>query len=177
MQPLQIWIGRIDIRLPTNEPVALLSAIEETVAPLVAAANSDAAAPAPRKTGIEVLGDVEIDHDSGLMWTTEDLPGGRGSFDTLSKAAAACRAGGYDDWQLPDPKEALTRIDYAKHGPAIRAEGSQSWKSDYYWTRTECRWDKAYVWVVHFDDGFVLGYPRGLSYAFGRAVRRVSSSQ
>jgi hypothetical protein len=129
------------------------------------------------KTGIEILADVVIDHDHGLMWTRDNLPGGRASHATIAQAASDCRIGGFDDWQLPSPQQALTLVDYSKFNPCVDTTAFPSCKPNAYWTNTECAFDASFVWVVYFDYGPVYYFPRDGDSAFGRAVRRVSASQ
>ena len=129
------------------------------------------------KSGIEILADVVIDHDRGLMWTREDVQSEYGSYAKFERAVAECRIGGYSDWQVPEEQELITLRKLTTYNPCIDTEAFPTCKSGPYWSKTECAWNAAFVWVVLFLDGSVNVYHRAHPYAFGRAVRRVSSSQ
>ncbi len=67
----------------------------------------------------EVRGDgTLLDARTGLQWQLAPLPG----LDTQAAAQDACdklTLAGLQDWRLPTVAEALTAIDFARHGPAL----------------------------------------------------------
>ena len=126
---------------------------------------------------IQIPEGVDYDPVTGLMWTRDDLPGGRMQYAAFERAVADCRVGGFDDWSAPERGELETILKLTTFDPCVDRERFPTCKSAAYWSRTECAFDKAYVWVVNFNNGYVFDYHRGYGGAFGRAVRRVSSSQ
>ena len=73
--------------------------------------------------------------------------------------------------RLPTVKELRSLIDYEKHDPAIDKDFFSDTKSSWYWTSTECAWNKSgAAWVVYFGYGNV-GYNFKVSASYVRPVR------
>lgn len=60
--------------------------------------------------------------------------------------------------RLPTVKELRSLVDYEKHDPCIDKDFFPDTKCSWYWTSTECNWNKAgSAWVVGFSNGGVYG--------------------
>ena len=129
------------------------------------------------KTGLEVLADIVIDHATGLMWTRDNVQGEYDTFAKFESAAKACRAGGFDDWQVPERHELTSLLDLSRFDPCINTDAFPNCEAGAYWSKTPCAFNASFVWVVYFYSGGVNYFHRDGYCAFGRAVRRVSASQ
>ena len=122
--------------------------------------------PANVQSHFKIDGDVVTDVLTGLMWTRENVPGGRKSWADAKKAAAAITIGGYTDWRLPTIRELLSIVDYEKSDPAIDTAVFKC-ESAWYWSSTpyppspgDCSWGVDFGggssgWCFQGDEGFV----------------------
>lgn len=130
---------------------------------------------APLVSALAVLDE----HDAGgwvrignLEWSKTLCNGKRVNHAAAEKACAALGEG----WRLPTVEELLALSDRTRVSPAIDTDAFPDTRSDWYWTSTVHAPDSSYAWLVYFNDGSANYYHRGLSLAFVRAVRPVSSS-
>ena len=61
--------------------------------------------------------------------------------------------GGHDDWRLPNRRELISIVDYAKHTPAIKESVFQNIIPSYYWSSSSYATDSSYAWTVRFSNG------------------------
>lgn len=101
----------------------------------------------------ETRGDVVLDRRTGLMWSRENLPGGRMNWAAAKQAAEKCALAGYTDWRLPSIRELLSLVDYERHEPAI---DTTVFKCDaaWYWSSTPLASSPGgCAWFVNFGYG------------------------
>lgn len=104
---------------------------------------------------------------TGLEWSHTLLDGEKVNYEKAEKAVAELG----DGWRLPTREELLTLVDLTCHDPCIDTDKYPDTKSGYYWTSSECAWNKDEArWVVGFYYGSVLGSHLDY-YACVRAVR------
>ena len=125
---------------------------------------------ADRLPEFEVQGDTVLDRRTGLMWSRQNIAGGRKSWIEAKKAAEGCSLGGYGDWRLPTIRELLSIVDYERHNPAIDTTVFEC-SPDWYWTSTPLNSSPGVcAWYVFFDDGDAGWYGQG-GNGFVRACR------
>jgi len=109
--------------------------------------------------------------DSGtlLMWQQ-----GESSVVTWEAALTTCEIStlaGYTDWRLPNHKELLSLVDYAKTTtPAINMTLFPGALSSRYWSSTTVADYTAHAWSVDFDYGDSIDDGKTLTY-YARCVR------
>ncbi|EME71412.1 hypothetical protein H261_03348 [Paramagnetospirillum caucaseum] len=74
------------------------------------------------------------------------------------KLAAACRAGGHEDWQLPSRRDALAMAEKllptgSQTPEAFREGGEQALERSWYWTAAEVDGEPGYAWLQYFGYG------------------------
>ncbi len=77
------------------------------------------------------------------------------------------------DWRLPNAKELVSLVDYAKRGPSINATMFPNAKSVPYWSSTSDNLDRMGAWTVNFLDGGLSDTTKST----GAQVRCVRGSQ
>ncbi len=92
------------------------------------------------------------------------------------KHAAACRAGGHDDWQLPSRRDALALAEKllptgSETPDAFRDGGEQAFERAWHWTGAEVDGAPGYAWVQCFHYGYQYSYGKGIIHRV-RAVRK-----
>jgi hypothetical protein len=129
---------------------------------------------ASKPARFELRGDLVIDHRTGLMWTRENVPGGRMDWAAAKKAAAGVAYGGHTDWRLPTVRELLTIVDYERHQPSINTDVFKC-EASWYWTSTplvsspgDCAWCVGFsngdaYWDGQYSSGFVRACRAGQS--------------
>jgi hypothetical protein len=122
----------------------------------------------------EVTGDAVLDRASGLVWSRENVPGGRMNWKNAKDACAKLTLGGFSDWRLPTIRELLTLVDYERHDPSIDTDAFKC-DSSYYWSSTPVHSSPGgYAWGVSFGDGGA-GWLSRDNGCFVRAVRASQS--
>jgi hypothetical protein len=120
--------------------------------------------PAPRFTD---NGDGTVtDRLTGLMWTQNaDQAGGTLNWEEALARSAACSAGAYNDWRLPNRNELQSLIDLGKVNPAL-PEGHpfSGVHPSYYWTSTALADNEDNAWIIHFYIGLVVNDDIGGSH-------------
>lgn len=112
---------------------------------------------------------VVIDHQTGLTWLRDYVPGGSRNWKDSMDTASSLDIRGWK-WRAPTIVERLSINDYERHNPAVNTDffkGEAAWE----WTSTvDNSSPRDRAWVVNFSYGFSLRY---LQYGFGfvRAVR------
>jgi len=87
-----------------------------------------------------------------LEWSHTLLDGERVNYEKAEHTVAELG----DGWRLPTREELLTLVDLTRHDPCIDTDKYPDTKSNYYWTSSECAWNKDEArWVVHFSYGNV----------------------
>ena len=117
------------------------------------------------------------DTASGLMWSQATLSK---KCVTHAQAETICSGldlAGHTDWRLPSVEELFLLADRSRSLPATDTTAFPDTKSDWYWTSTPHASVSSYAWIVHFDDGCALSFPRGNLSAFVRAVRSAPAGQ
>lgn len=122
--------------------------------------DTPVAAPAPRPTTFTLQDrftapdeDCVLDASTGLMWSRENVPGGRMSWAKAKEACAKLELGGFSDWRLPTIQELLTLVDYERHEPAINTDFFAC-ESSWYWTSTPAHSSPGdCAWYVYFNYG------------------------
>jgi hypothetical protein len=103
------------------------------------------------------------DRFTGRVWL--------GSFDEIERplswekalatirALNAHKAGGYEDWRLPNIRELESLVDLNRHSPALPADHPFAHVAEGYWSSTTSTYEKRYAWVLYPRDGAVgVGY-------------------
>ena len=115
-----------------------------------------------------------LDTKTGLMWSVATLkvpnwkPAAQKNAEQWAKDL---RAGGFDDWQLPDVEQLFSLADRTKVSPAIDTDVYPETPSDWFWSITP--WASSpsgCAWGVHFYDGSADWNGQD-DYGFVRAVR------
>jgi hypothetical protein len=111
------------------------------------------------------------DPKTGLEWQYES-PGEMG-WDTALEYAKSLSLDGKNDWRLPTAAELETLLDrsilYDKSRPTIR-QGIPFQDTLSYWSSTTFAPNTYCAWVVMFDGGYILSYPKSNPYCV-RCVR------
>lgn len=95
-----------------------------------------------------------LDNQTKLIWTRDDVAGGRMSWKKAAAAATDVRLCGWDDWRLPTRAELLSLVDDTRYAPATDTEFFPDCKSEWYWSSTPYAASPGgCAWIVHFDDG------------------------
>lgn len=102
---------------------------------------------------------------------------GRVTWERAVELAAACRAGGHEDWTLPSRRDALAMAEKllptGSETPEIfREGGEQAFARTGYWTGTEVDGEPGFAWLQHFRDGYQDDLDKNYRYRV-RAVRKV----
>jgi hypothetical protein len=79
-------------------------------------------------------------------------------------------AGYHTGWRLPTLKEEQSIRDYTRHDPAWNTDVFSGKYDDWYWTSTECSWNKDAAWCVASFYGSVSSYDKD-GYGYVRPVR------
>jgi hypothetical protein len=75
---------------------------------------------------------------------------------------------GHSDWRLPTLEEAMTILQKSKN---LYRHSSPLFDSKQIWIWTSDQFNKSYVWIVHFRDGYCKTHPiEGIAWV--RAVRK-----
>jgi len=112
--------------------------------------------------------EVVADSKTGKMWTVETKR--VSSHGKAGGAAKKMKAGGFDDWRLPDVEDLFLLADRTRHNPAIDTEYFPDTPSDWFWTSTPYAPVAGYSWDVSFSHGYAHG-GRHDHDGFVRAVR------
>ncbi len=111
------------------------------------------------------------DQKTGLEWEYESP--GEMSWNDALEYAKSLSLDGKDDWRLPTAAELETLLDrsilYDKSRPTMRQElpfrdTLSYWSSTTFAPKTHC------AWIVMFDGGYILSYPKSTPYCV-RCVR------
>jgi hypothetical protein len=92
---------------------------------------------------------------------------------TWEKALAFCEdlvLAGYSDWRLPTVQELSRLVDDSRQEPSIDTGYFPGCRPSVYWSSTTHTLYPGSAWQVSFDDGRVLGGPKGRRH-YVRAVR------
>jgi hypothetical protein len=171
-QELKAVIARRLDAAGSREVLEIASALCAPVAPKVQVLEIPAGPRFDRTTGL-TDGDMVLDRTTGLVWSRENVPGGRMNWKDAQEACKKLTLGGHSDWRLPTLRELLTIVDYERHDPAIDKEAFKC-ESAYYWTSTPAAYSPGgYAWCVGFSGGVANWYVRG----HGHLVRAVRASQ
>lgn len=138
--------------------------------------------PQPRKiierftdNGNGTVSDLELK----LTWVKDPskVPGLEKTL-VFSEAKAACKnlsyAGYNSGWRMPTLKEEQSIRDYTRHDPAWNTDVFGGKRDNWYWTSTECAWNKDAAWCVYSDGGNVNGGGKG-NRNYVRPVRSCQS--
>jgi hypothetical protein len=117
------------------------------------------------------------DHLLRVMWTKDTLSAANVTQYDAEKICADCRAGGHEDWRLPDVEELFLLADRTRREPAIDTAFFPDTHSDWYWTRTIAAGAPRAAWLVCFNGGSSGSFHRGSDLAFVRAVRSLPAGQ
>ncbi len=94
--------------------------------------------------------------------------------DVKEKCENLSFAGYNSGWRMPTVEELRSIVDYARHDPAWNTDVFAGKHDNWYWTRTECSWNKDAAWCV-------CSYYGGVLSSFGKGnrhyVRPVRSCQ
>lgn len=153
----------------------------EVLAIASALCNADAPEPKVKVLGLPdgprfaVLDDVAvIDRTTALMWSRENVPGGRMNWVAAAEACKKLKFGGHTDWRLPTIRELLTLVDYERHEPAIDTDAFKC-ESSYYWTSSPLHSSPGgCAWGVDFGFGYADWGSQG-GDVYVRAVRASQS--
>ncbi|HEY6923263.1 MAG TPA: DUF1566 domain-containing protein [Steroidobacteraceae bacterium] len=161
----------IERRLRAASPKEVLSIVAALCYGEAAALDSPSIL-TPEKTAarFEVIGDIVRDQRTGLMWSRQNVGGGRKNWADAKKAAEGCALGGYTNWRLPTLRELLSIVDYERHDPAIDTTAFQC-DAAWYWSSTPLNLSPGdCAWVVNFSVGDAYWGGQG-GGGFVRAVR------
>ncbi len=111
----------------------------------------------------EELGEVIVDHATGLMWQKFGSPHSMSYADAQEyiKQLNRERFAGYNDWRLPTVEELLSLIEEKKQSnelyidPIFERKQSWCWSAD---KRRSNNGSPESTWYVHFDFGNVYGF-------------------
>ncbi|HZR35714.1 MAG TPA: DUF1566 domain-containing protein [Nevskia sp.] len=113
---------------------------------------------------------------TGLEWTPTLNPDKPVGFKAAQKLPAKCELLG-GGWQVPEPAQLASIVDYDRYNPAIDTEYFPDTKSGWYWTsKKDALSPSDCAWTVYFYGGYVNCYNQVLG-GFVRAVRRVPAGQ
>jgi hypothetical protein len=100
----------------------------------------------------EVDDDIVIDHQTGLTWLRDYVPGGKRSWQESVDSAAALDVRGWK-WRAPTIKELLSIVDYERSDPAFNTDVFKG-GSDWVWSSTPLKADPGVcAWGVGFSFG------------------------
>jgi hypothetical protein len=95
------------------------------------------------------------DNDLGLMWQQRD-DGTKKTWETALSYCEGLSLTQYDDWRVPNKRELMSIVDYARSGPpAISTTYFPGTASEGYWVSTTSANDSASAWYVDFGYGNV----------------------
>ena len=102
------------------------------------------------------------DHNTGLVWQKDGVSNCKSGSTSCnwSEAKARCDSlslGIEDDWRLPNFRELLSIVNYGRASPAIDTTYFYETYASHYWTSTDYRGNRAWVWWINFSNG-ILGY-------------------
>lgn len=83
---------------------------------------------------------------------------------TFQEATEACFKlcfAGSNGWRMPTLKEEQSIRDYTRHEPPWNPDIFGGKHDNWYWTKTECSWNKDAVWCVSSYDGGVNDFVEG----------------
>lgn len=113
--------------------------------------------------------DQALDHETGLIWLRDHVPGGKRNWKDSLAAAASMTVGGHK-WRAPTIREQLSIVDYTRVNPAFDTDVFRG-AADWVWTSTpDCESPGDYAWYVYFYDGYSNRSFQSY-YGFVRAVR------
>ena len=118
------------------------------------------------------------DVESKVTWVKDPskIPGLEKTL-VFSEAKTACEnlsyAGYNSGWRMPTLKEEQSIRDYTRYDPAWNTDVFGGNHDNWYWTSTECAWNKDAAWCVGSYDGSVSLNDKGTH----NYVRPVRSSQ
>lgn len=96
------------------------------------------------------------------------------TFEEAKKACDNLSYAGYNSgWRMPTLKEEQSIRDYTRFDPAWNTDVFGGKHDNWYWTSTECAWNKDAAWYVSFFSGSVSYVNKANNYY----VRPVRSSQ
>ncbi|MBW1666960.1 MAG: DUF1566 domain-containing protein [Deltaproteobacteria bacterium] len=105
------------------------------------------------------------DPETGLEWQVESP--GTMSWQKALEYAGSLFLGGKNDWRLPSAMELETLMDrkalYAELRPVMREDVPFRDKLSY-WSSTTFEKNTRNAWVVMFEGGYVLSYPKTNKY-------------
>lgn len=143
----------------------------------------DAVLSIPTIPGTPFEGGFYVDRitDNGATYALVAAPEmeaeGRVTWERAVELAAACRAGGHEDWTLPSRRDALAMAEKllptGSETPEIfREGGEQAFARTGYWTGTEVDGEPGCAWLQNFYYGYQTSDNKNFSYRV-RAVRKV----
>jgi len=113
--------------------------------------------------------DQVLDHETGLIWLRDYVPGGKRRWSDSLTAAASTTVGGHK-WRAPTIREQLSIVDYERVNPAFDTDVFRG-AADWVWTSTPDKESPGdYAWLVNFNGGGSGRGSQGYS-GFVRAVR------
>lgn len=112
---------------------------------------------------------VVLDRLTGLAWLDMhealDFPYTWSEALQLPQQLNAERAGGRDDWRLPNRRELRSLIHHEALKPALPPDHAfTSIRNVWYWTSTTSAMSRGYAWYVHFEGGRMFYGRKDQSY-------------
>ena len=92
-----------------------------------------------------------LDTVTGLMWQRVD--GGEMTVQAARYYVDTLSLGGYHDWRLPTPLEAITLLELDKLNPAMDVAYFPDSKAEYWWTSATLFNDTTRIWVTNAGGG------------------------
>lgn len=118
---------------------------------------------APMQFDGSIIGLVQ-DMQTGLMWQQAD--GGEMTYENALLYADTCSLGGYTDWRLPSPIEALSILNHQNNNPALSTGVWSSSTAEYWWTSQRQVNDVNKIWVTNAGGG-IGNHPKSETLSAG----------
>jgi hypothetical protein len=121
------------------------------------------------------------DNNTGLIWQKDGVSYCKGDSTSCNWYEAKTRCGKLsleieDDWRLPNFRELLSIVNYGRTSPAIDITYFHETYASRYWTSTDYRGNRAWVWWTNFSNGILEYYKTYKSkHLYVRCVRGDSS--
>lgn len=116
---------------------------------------------------------VVTDSKTGLEWQDDYLDnGGEIKYTHWAEAIDYCETLNLDggNWRLPNRKELLSIIDYARYNPSISTIFTNTASLEYWTSTTHIRYTTS-AWIVSFNSGISVNYNGKLGSDSVRCVR------
>lgn len=114
-----------------------------------------------------------LDKKTKLMWTRDaNIPSGGRNWDAAVDFIKQCNMQNYagcSDWRLPDMKELVTLVDYARsQGNKIyelfNRIGFKNVQSNMYWSSTSDASNTNYAWFVYMGNGYMDAFAKSHNF-------------